>query len=144
MYFDENKFIINNGRRATASGLIGMFIGLLISFMSSFSLIGTIIFTFFMGYVFLTGFWGGYKINLWYRKYKYRLPTILWQSIRVLLIISGIIFGIIIQGFFEHFILLLGMSTGYKNGPGMISAQIILLPYIGKRYAKKINFGDGY
>ncbi len=143
MYFDENRFIINNGRRATASGLIGMFVGLLISFISSFSLVGTIIFTFFMGYVFLTGFWGGYKANLWFKKYKYKMPTILWHSLRFVVLILGIILGIVIQGFFEHFILLLGMSTGYENGPGMISAQIILFPYIGKRYSKHINFGDG-
>lgn len=144
MYFNENKFIINNGRKASSSGLIGLLIGLIMSLIFSFSWLGTMFFALFIGYIFLTSFWGGYKINFWFRKYKYKMPSLLWQGLRVPVVTLGSILGILCWGFFEHFILLLGISTGYKAGPGMISAQIILLPYIGKHYSKYIKFDDGY
>ncbi len=144
MYFNENKFIIDNGRKASSSGLIGLLLGLIWSLIFSFSWLGTVFFTLFIGYIFLTGFWGGYRTNLWFRKYKYRMPSLLWQGLRVPVVTLGSILGILCWGFFEHFILLLGISTGYKAGPGMIAAQIILLPYIGKYYSKYIKFDDGY
>lgn len=143
MYFDENKFIIDNGRKATTSGLIGLVIGLILSKVFMFSWPGVTLFCIFMTYISLTAFWGAYKLNLWFRKYKYRMPGVLWQTLRIIVILSGGLLGTLGWGFFEHFILLLSISTGYDNVSGMISAQIILLPYLGKYYARYINFYDG-
>jgi hypothetical protein len=47
--------------------------------------------------------------------------------------------GIIGYGFIEHFLLLLAMEQN-KRGAGFIGSQIILLPYLGNLYAKKINY----
>lgn len=144
MYFDENKFIINNGRKATLSGIIGILLGVIFSKIMSFSLSGMIIFALFSGYIFLTAFWGAYKINFWFRRYKYKIPSFLWQIMRVLLLFVGIILGILGWGFFEHFILLISMGSGNKDGPGMIAAQLILIPYIGRYYARYLEYQDGY
>lgn len=139
MYFNENEFILNNGRKATGSGIIGLIIGFILSLILSFTTFGTILMMLFSCYLFLTGFWGGYKLNFWFRKFRYRMPIYLWHVSRVFVIFVGILLGIVGYGVFEHFILLLAMGSS-SDGPGMIASQIILLPYVGKYYSDRINY----
>ena len=137
-YMNEDEYILYIGRRATGSGLLGLFVGFVSSVIMNFSSVGIFFFSIFVGYLFLTGFWGGYNINRWFRKFKFRLPTPLWVSGRIPVIVIGVIAGWMVWGFFEHFILLLAM--GASGDPGMILSQILLIPKVGSKVADKINY----
>lgn len=138
MYFNQDEFLLHQGRLATGFGLIGAAVGIVVSYILGFTTLGTILMTAFTGYLGLTGFWGGYKMNLWIRKYKYRMPTLLWHVLRILAAAAGVIMGVVLWGVFEHFILLLAM--GGTGDPGLIASQIILLPKLGSWYADRINY----
>ncbi|MEJ6952346.1 hypothetical protein [Natronospora cellulosivora (SeqCode)] len=139
MYFNENEYILNNGRKATATGILGLILGFIISLLLNLSMFAFILLTILIGYLFLTSYWGIYKSNFWFRKYRYKLPYTIWLFLRVFVLIAGAILGILFLGFFEHFILLLAMGSD-PDGPGMIAAQIILIPFIGEKYAGLIKY----
>ena len=137
-YMSEDEYIMHVGRKATGSGLIGFGIGFIFSLFMNFSLVGIVFFSLLSGYLFLTGFWGGYNVNRWFRKFRHRLPKYIWVSGKVPVITIGVIAGWMVWGFFEHFILLLAM--GASGNPGMILAQILLIPKLGSKVADKINY----
>ncbi|MFW5980459.1 MAG: hypothetical protein ACOCRB_00415 [Halanaerobiaceae bacterium] len=138
MYMNQDEYLLYVGRLATGSGIIGLVGGLVFSLAIGFSGILLIFFTLLTGYLFLTGFWGGYKLNRWFRKFKYRMPTALWAVSRIPVVGFGIIAGWIVWGIFEHFILLLAM--GAEGNPGMILSQFILVPKIGQGIADKMDY----
>ncbi|RCW58740.1 MULTISPECIES: hypothetical protein [Halanaerobium] len=139
MMYNQDQFIIKLGRKATISGLIGFLCGLIAAFLLSFSIIAiaftAIIFSFF----FTSAFWGIHNLKMWFNKYRYRMPEYLWYFLNIFVYLGGVIVGLIGYGFIEHFLLLLAMDQ-HKKGTGLIGAQIILLPYLGKIYADKINY----
>jgi hypothetical protein len=137
-FFNQDKYEIYIGRLATLSALIGLIIGIITSYISNFSWIGSIMTTAFLFYLFLTGFWGAYKINLWYRKFKYRLPTIIWKIGRGPVMLIGILAGWTVWGLLEHLLLIFAMRADGK--PGTIVSQLILTPIIGSWVADKINY----
>lgn len=135
--FNEDDYVIYTGRLATSCGLFGMVLGLILSSIFSFTTLGTVLAMIGLAYLFTTGFWGAYNLDRWFRRYKFRIPTTLWQLLRVPVVILGLVLGIIGWGVFEHFILLLAMGL---PSPGLIAAQIILLPWIGSWFSNYIDY----
>lgn len=138
MYMNQDEYLVYVGRLATGSGLIGLAIGLIFSLILGFSGMLLAFFTVLAGYIFLTGFWGGYNINRWFRKFRYRMPSVIWNISRVIVVAVGVIMGWIVWGIFEHFILLLAM--GAEGNPGMMLSQVILFPIIGSKVADKMDY----
>ncbi len=137
--YDENEFFIMQGRKASSAGVTGLFLGIIISLIITPGKLLSLILILSLIYFFITGYWGVTKLNRWFRKYRYKMPPVIWNLLRVIITVVGYILGIIGWGFFEHFILLLSMES-IEGRPGLIGAQIILLPWIGPWYAKKINY----
>ena len=136
--YNQDEYLLYVGRLATGSGLIGLVLGLIFSLVMGFSGILLAFFTVLAGYLFLTGFWGGYNTNRWYRKFRYRIPSVLWKISRIFIVAGGAVLGWLVWGIFEHFILLLAM--GAEGNPGMILSQVILLPKIGPKVASKMDY----
>ncbi|MFW5736830.1 MAG: hypothetical protein ACOC4L_03520 [Halanaerobium sp.] len=139
MMYNQDQYIINQGKRATISGLIGFAFGLITAFLLSFSKIAVIFTALFFAYFFTSSYWGIHSLRMWFNKYRYRMPVYLWYFLMIFIYLAGLILGLISYGFIEHFLLLLAMDQ-HKKGTGLIGAQIILIPYLGDIYADKINY----
>ncbi len=135
----EDDYLLILGRRCTGLAIIGFIIGIIISLFNNFSIPGIIFFTLFTGYLFGTAFWGVYNLNRWFYKYRSKMPDPVWQIIRVPVWAVGIIIGILFYGAFQQFILLLALDDG-SGKPTVFQSIIILTPYIGSKYADKINY----
>ena len=140
--FDEDQYLMNKGRKATSTGLIGMLLMLLYSFINNISPFFTVTLTFIVGYIFLTGFWGGYNINKWFLKYRSQMPDFVWQIARIPVISLGIILGPLLWGLLEHLFLMLAMEDTIDEShfSSFIAVFILLLPIIGPWYSRKINY----
>ncbi|SFL52454.1 hypothetical protein [Halanaerobium salsuginis] len=139
MLYNQDQYLINLGRKATTSALIGLLLAVILTFYFSLSKIITFFIIILFIYIFGTAFWGINKLKMWFNKYRYRLPSYIWYPAHLIIYLVGFLLGIIGYGFIEHFLLLLAMEQN-KRGAGFIGSQIILLPYLGNLYAKKINY----
>ena len=135
----EDQYLLILGRRCTGLAIIGFIIGLIISLINNFNLPGIIFFSLFIAYLTGTAFWGVYKLNRWFYKYRSKMPDPIWQAFRVPVWAVGILIGIIFYGAFQQFILLLALDDG-SGKPTVFQSVIILTPYIGPKYAEKINY----
>jgi hypothetical protein len=134
--YNQDLFIINLGRKATTYGLIGFFVGLIVALLLSLPKIAILITAVVFYFFFTSSFWGVHNSKMWFNKYRYRMPKYIWYFLSIFVYLLGIFVGLIGYGFIDHFLLLLAMSQ-QKKDTGLIGAQIILLPYLGKLYAKK-------
>lgn len=139
MMYNQDRFIINLGRKATIYGIIGFFVGIIAAFLLSFSKIAIFITAIIFSFFFTSSFWGVHNLKMWFNKYRYRMPKFIWYFLNIFVYLAGIFVGLVGYGFIDHFLLLLAMDQN-KKGTGLIGAQIILLPYVGKLYAEKINY----
>ena len=137
--YNQDRFIINQGRKPTFYGIIGLLFGLISAFLLSVPVIAVVFAAVIFCCFFTSSFWGIYNVKKWFNKYRYRMPKYLWYFFNIFVYPAGIFVGLIGYGFIEHFLLLLAMSQ-HKNETGLIGAQIILLPYLGELYADKINY----
>jgi hypothetical protein len=137
--YNQDRFIINQGRKATFYGIIGLLFGLISAFLLSVPVIAVVFAAVIFSCFFTSSFWGIYNVKKWFNKYRYRMPEYLWYFLNIFVYPAGIFVGLIGYGFIEHFLLLLAMSQ-HKNETGLIGAQIILIPYLGELYAEKINY----
>ena len=135
----EDQYLLILGRRCTGLAIIGFIIGLIISLINNFNLPGIIFFSLFIAYLTGTAFWGVYKLNRWFYKYRPKMPDPIWQVFRIPVWAVGILIGIIFYGAFQQFILLLALDDG-SGKPTVFQSVIILTPYIGPKYADKINY----
>lgn len=135
--FNEDDYLLRKGRLATTSGLIGIAAALVVSSLSRFSVLGSIVFALVFFYLFTCGFWGAYNVNQWFRRYRYRMPLVLWHILRVFAVVIGAGLGIFGWGVFEHFLLLLAMGVPKL---GIVGAQLILLPVVGRRFARLLKY----
>ena len=139
MMYNQDQFVINLGRKATISGLIGLILGIIFAYLFSFSGVAIFFTALIFSYIFTSSFWGIHNLKMWYNKFRYRMPKYLWYFLSIFVYSAGFLVGLIGYGFIEHFLLLLAMDQ-QKKGTGLIGAQIILLPYLGKIYAEKVNY----
>lgn len=139
MMYNQDLYYLNLGRKATLIAIIGFIIGIIIAFLFSFSKIAIFFTALIFAYIALSSFWGAYNLSKWFKKYRYRMPKYLWFLLNIFIYLAGIIVGLIGYGFIEHFLLVLAIDQ-QKDNIGLISAQIILIPYLGSKYAKKINY----
>lgn len=137
--YNQDQFIIKLGRKATLSGIVGLVLGLIAGFLLSFSKLGIIVTAIIFSGFFTSSYWGVHKLKMWYKKYEYRLNKYIWYALFPFVFLTGILLGAVGYGIIEHFLLLLAMDQ-QKKGAGLIGAQIILIPYLGDYYAKKINY----
>lgn len=137
--YNQDRFIINQGRKATFYGIFGFLFGLIGTFLLAVPIIAVIAAAVLFSVIFTSSFWGIQKIKMWFNKYRYRIPKYLWYILNIFIYPTGVLLGLVGYGFIEHFLLLLAMSQ-HKKGTGLISAQIILMPYLGELYADKINY----
>ena len=137
--YNQDRFIINLGRKATLYGIIGFLCGLISALLLSFSEIAIFFTALFFSFFFTSSFWGVHNLKMWFNKYRYKMPKYIWYFLNIFVYLGGIIVGIIGYGFIEHFLLLLAMDQ-HKKGTGLIGAQIILFPYLGDFYAEKIDY----
>ncbi|MBF8436494.1 hypothetical protein I0Q91_05355 [Halanaerobiaceae bacterium Z-7014] len=135
----EDQYLLVLGRRSTGSAIIGFLIGIIISLINNFNIPGLIFFSLFVAYLTGTAFWGVYKLNRWFYKYRSKMPDPIWQIFRVPVWAAGILIGIMFYGAFQQFILLLALDDG-SGKPTVLQSIIILTPYIGPKYADKINY----
>ena len=135
----EDEYLLILGRRCTGIAIIGFIVGLIISLINNFNLPGLIFFSLFTSYLAGTAFWGVYKLNRWFYKYRSKMPDTIWQIFRIPVWATGILIGIIFYGAFQQFILLLALDDG-SGKPTVFQSIIILTPYIGPKYADKINY----
>lgn len=138
----EDQYLIYIGRLATGSGIIGMIAALIISLIYSFTIPGTIAFIFFGGYVGNTGFWGGHNTNKWFRRFKYRMNSLVWNILRIPAIIGGAFLGLIVWGLIEQLLLVIAMedTVGKNHFSSFIIAIGLLIPYFGPRLEESINY----
>ena len=134
--FGPNEYLLSTGRLATGFGLFGLALGLILSIPTGTDALSIIAVTVIFGYLGVTGFWGAYNIDRWFRKYRYRMPKPAWYVLRVLFIILGIIGGALGYGAIEHFILLLAMDAPL----GLFGAQLILLPFAGRKLGQLMKY----
>jgi len=139
MMYNQDLYYLNLGRKATLIAILGFVIGIIFAFSISFSKIAMLFTALIFAYIAISSFWGIYNLNKWFQKYRYRMPKYLWYFLNIFIYLAGIIIGLIGYGFIEHFLLVLAIDQ-QKNNIGLISAQIILIPYLGSKYAKKINY----
>ena len=139
MMYNQDLYYLNLGRKATLIAILGFMIGIIFAFSISFSKIAMLFTALIFAYIAISSFWGIYNLNRWFQKYRYRMPKYLWYFLNIFIYLAGIIVGLIGYGFIEHFLLVLAIDQ-QKNNIGLISAQIILIPYLGSKYAKKINY----
>lgn len=136
---NEDDYMLYLGRLSTGSGIAGFFIGVLISLLWGFSLLGLIFFGLFTGYIGLSGFWGIHRINKSLRKYRWKVPGLIYKIFKVLAIPPGIILGMLFYGAFQQFVLLLALDDG-SGKPGLFQSLLILTPYLGPWYAERIDY----
>lgn len=139
MLYNQDLYYINLGRKATLISIIGFVIGIIFAFSLSLSKIAIVFTALIFAYIALSSFWGTHNLAKWFKKYRYRMPQYLWYFLNVFVYLAGIIIGLIGYGFIEHFLLVLAIDQ-QKENIGLISAQIILIPYLGSKYAEKINY----
>jgi len=139
MMYNQDLYYLNLGRKATLIAILGFVIGIIFAFSISFSKIAMLFTALIFAYIAISSFWGIYNLNRWFQKYRYRMPKYLWYFLNIFIYLAGIIVGLIGYGFIEHFLLVLAIDQ-QKDNIGLISAQIILIPYLGSKYAKKINY----
>ena len=137
--YNQDNYIINQGKKATIYGIIGFLFGFAAAILLSFSKIALLFTAIIFAYFFVSSFWGIHSLKMWFNKYRYRMPQYIWYFLNIFVYLGGIIVGIIGYGFIEHFLLLLAMDQ-HKKGTGLIGAQIILFPYLGDFYAEKIDY----
>jgi len=137
--YNQDLYYLNLGRKATLIAILGFVIGIIFAFSISFSKIAMLFTALIFAYIAISSFWGIYNLNRWFQKYRYRMPKYLWYFLNIFIYLAGIIVGLIGYGFIEHFLLVLAIDQ-QKDNIGLISAQIILIPYLGSKYAKKINY----
>ena len=137
--YNQDQYYINLGKKATISGLVGFLFGIVFALLVSFPVIAVFITAFIFAYLFTSSYWGIHKLKMWFKKYRYQMPIYIWHFLSIFVYFFAIIISVIGYGFIEHFLLLLAIEQQDK-GPGFIGAQIILLPYLGELYAKKINY----
>lgn len=135
----EDDYLLKLGRRCTSLTIIGIILGIIISLINNFNIPGTIFFSLFTGYLLGTAFWGVHKLNRWFYRYRSKMPELIWQVLRVPVWGAGILIGILFYGAFQQFILLLALDDG-SGKPTVFQSIIILTPYIGPKYADKINY----
>jgi len=138
----EDYFLIKTGRKATTSGLIFMLLAFIFALSNSWNTVGTIFFMLFGTYVGITGFWGGYNTNLWFRKHKYSMNDLVWKVLRIPVIILGSFLGLIVWGLIEHLLLVIAMEDTVENRhfTSLIIATLLLFPYLGPWLENKINY----
>ncbi|MGM0437392.1 MAG: hypothetical protein ACQEQD_03880 [Bacillota bacterium] len=138
----EDYYLIKTGRQATTSGLIVMIIALIIALLNSWNTVGTIFFMLFGAYVGITGFWGGYNTNLWFRKHKYSMNDLIWKILKIPVIISGSFLGLLVWGLIEHLLLVIAMedTVEKKSFTSLFIAALLLFPYLGPWLENKINY----
>jgi hypothetical protein len=137
--YNQDRFIINLGRKATIYGIIGLLCGLISALLLSFSEIAIFFTALFFSFFFTSSFWGVHNLKMWFNKYRYQLPKYIWYFLNIFVYTAGFFLGLIGYGFIDHFLLLLSISQ-QKDGPGLFGSQIVLLPYLGDLYADKINY----
>jgi len=137
--YNQDQFIINQGRKATFYGIVGFLFGIISAFLISVPIIAVIAAAVLFSVFFTSSFWGVRIIKMWFNKYRYRMPKYLWYFLNIFVYPAGIFLGLVGYGFIDHFLLLLAMSQDKKK-IGLIGAQIILLPYLGEIYSEKINY----
>ena len=138
----EDYFIIKAGRKATTSGLIAMVIAFSIAIFNSWHPLGSIFFVLFGIYVGITGFWGAYQTNKWFRKFKYKMNDFLWKILKIPVILIGAFLGLLVWGLIEHLLLVIAMEdTVNKNlFSSFLIAIAILIPIVGPWIERKINY----
>ena len=138
----EDYYLIKTGRKATTSGLIVMLIAFIIALLNSWNTVGTIFFMLFGAYVGITGFWGGYNINLWFRRQKYSMNGLVWSILKIPVIIFGSFLGLLVWGLVEHLLLIIAMEDTIKDNhfASLFIAAILLFPYLGPWLENKINY----
>ena len=138
----EDDYLIQTGRLATSSGLIFMFIALIISVINSWNIVGTIAFMLFGAYVGTTGFWGGHHTNRWFRRFKYRMNSIIWNISRVPVIAFGALLGLLVWGLIEHLLLVIAMEDTVDKShiSSLFIAVALLFPFLGPWLQKTINY----
>ena len=135
----EDDYLLTLGRRCTGLAIIGFIIGIIISLLNNFNIPGTIFFSLFTAYLTGTAFWGVYKLNRWFYRYRSKMPDPIWQITRVPVWAAGILIGILFYGAFQQFILLLALDDG-SGKPGLLASVLILTPVIGPRFTDYINY----
>ncbi len=136
---NEDDYMLFLGRKASGWGFIGVLVGIVISLLMDFPLAGLIFFSLAAGYIGLTGFWGVHALHKKVRKYRMRLPDIIYMLLKLLAVIPGVILGIFFYGAFQQFVLLLALDDG-SGKPGLFQSVLILTPYLGPWYADKIDY----
>ncbi|MGM0419698.1 MAG: hypothetical protein ACQEQG_01765 [Bacillota bacterium] len=137
--YNEDDYLLRLGRIANGCGLIGIVVGIMLSVLWNYSTPGIVFFALFAGYLGMSSFWGVYKLNRWFQRYKAKMPLSLWYLFRIGVWGAGTLVGILFYGAFQQFILTLALDDG-SGKPGLIQSIIILMPYIGPKYADKINY----
>ncbi len=136
---NEDDYMLYLGRLSSSLGIVGFFIGVLISIISGFSNLELVFFSLFTGYIGFSGFWGVHRVYKSLRKYRWKLPDIVYKLGKILAIPPGIILGMLFYGAFQQFVLLLALDDG-SGKPGLFQSLIILTPYLGPWYAEKIDY----
>lgn len=139
MLYNQDQYFINLGRKATAAALAAFFLGIAVALVFSLSILTLFFTAIIFAYIALSSFWGIYNLEKWFKKYRYKMPKYLWYFLNLFIIIAGIIVGCFGYGFIEHFLLVLAVEQ-QKDNLNLITAQIILLPYLGPKYAESKNY----
>ncbi|MFW5891435.1 MAG: hypothetical protein ACOC4G_12585 [Bacillota bacterium] len=136
MFKQKDMYLVRAGRRASGLGVLALLGGLVFSLILDLSIIPTILLGLVSGYVFLSCYWGGFKTNLWYNRYRYQLSEWIWKALKYPVLICGSFLGLFLWGFLEHFFLLVAIMT--NKGIGIIHAQLLLLPFVGSWLGEKL------
>jgi len=136
---NQDDYMLFLGRTASGLGLLGALIAILLGFLQNFSGVAIFFLALLLFYIGMTSFWGMYNLNQWFKKYRSRLPEPLWQLARIPVIFLGFLLGILLYGIFHQFVLLLALDDG-SGKPGVLASLILLLPFIGPRFANYIDY----
>lgn len=138
MIYNRDQYVLNQGKEATFFGIIGILIALLVSIFLSLSYIAALISAAVAYYLFISAFWGINNLNLWTNKLRYKLPKFIWYILKLFSYPLGLIIGVVGYGFIEHFLLLIAIEHQYSK-LNLLTAQIILFPYLGDKYLEHIR-----
>lgn len=134
MVYNEDDRLIRNGRIATTSGLAGGITGIILSAAAHLSTGSGIIVVLLFSYIGLSGYWGASVFYEKSRRYKYRMPEILFRVVQFPIVATGVAIGLIGYGIYEHLILLISIQT--RGNIRFAKAQMILTPILGPVYQK--------